>query len=164
METQAKGRDTEGLCSMRLSWSLCGAPVSCSPATSISSPLSGSLSFACICLYPIHLLRLAYQVSHLWGRADLSSSTFRLKAPRLVREPRSRGQRCRKERRRRAQHSRAGCRKVSEEGLISSAERGSSLGKAGCEVWVHLALASPACSATGPSDTLLFSLSHFSHL
>ena len=64
----------------------------------------------------------------------------------------------------RAQHSRAGCRKVSEEGLISSAERGSSLGKAGCEVWVHLALASPACSATGPRDTLLFSLSHFSHL
>ena len=113
---------------------------------------------------PVHLLRLTCQVGHLWGRADLSSFTFRLKAPRLVREPRSRVQRCRKERRRRAQHSRAGCRKVSEEGLISSAERGSSLGEAGCEVWVHLALASPACSATGPRDTLLFSLSHFSHL
>ena len=131
-----KGQRYRGALQHELSWPLCGAPVNCSPATSISSPLrSGSLSFAQICLFensqqtlpaslplllghlpaglgernsnPIHLLRLAYQISHLRGKADLSSSTCRLKAPRLVRESRSRGQRSRKERPRRAQHSKS---------------------------------------------------------
>lgn len=109
-----------------------------------------------------HLLRLAYQISHLRGRADLSSSTCRLKAPRLVREPRSRGQRSRKERLRRAQHSR-------EPDVERVLRRGSSavLREEAASDRLQVNLASPGTGlpslfATGPSPTLFFSLTFFS--